>query len=307
MSHILTVFGATGNQGKGVIKAIQAHPVLSKRYSIRGVTRDPSKPGLASGVEWVKADLDDASSVQNAVSGSEAVFGVTNFWEKLSDELEIRQGKNIADAAKAAGVKHLIWSSIPSVRRMSKGTITNARHFESKVEVENYIEQIKSPDMIASYVLPGVFMQNFLRNIRAHDDMGRTLTAPYDPQTTMLPLVDAAVDVGLYVAGILNQDPKPTDGIRVQVVSEWLTPNEMVEILSRVTGQQYRFQEVSAEDFKSHLPAAVAEELTDTMRFIGEYHYYGRGAKKDQSQHDRWLLEGAKKKTWAEFVRENME
>lgn len=82
MSKLLTVFGATGNQGGSVIKSVLANPQLSSEYKIRAVTRDPSKPSgkaLADkGVEVVKADLKDKESVKKAVEGSSAVFGVTN-------------------------------------------------------------------------------------------------------------------------------------------------------------------------------------------------------------------------------------
>lgn len=82
MSKILTVFGATGNQGGSVISAVLDHPKLSAEYKLRAVTRDPSKPSgkaLADkGVEVVKADLLDKASVIKAVEGSDAVFGVTN-------------------------------------------------------------------------------------------------------------------------------------------------------------------------------------------------------------------------------------
>ena len=82
MSKLLTVFGATGNQGGSVIKAVLAHPTLSKEYSLRGITRDTSKPAAqalqSKGVETVKADLNDPTSLRQAIEGSYAVFAVTN-------------------------------------------------------------------------------------------------------------------------------------------------------------------------------------------------------------------------------------
>ncbi len=82
MSKIITVFGATGNQGGSVIASIQGNSKLASEYKIRGVTRDPSKPkgqALAEkGVELVKADLSDKDSVIKAIEGSHAVFAVTN-------------------------------------------------------------------------------------------------------------------------------------------------------------------------------------------------------------------------------------
>jgi len=122
---LLTVFGATGVQGGSVVKAVLAHPTLSKQYKVRAITRDPSKPNAQAlaerGVEPVKADMENADSVRAALAGSDAVFAVTNYWEKQSKEGEVQQGKTIADAAKAVGVKHLVWSALPHVTKMTNG------------------------------------------------------------------------------------------------------------------------------------------------------------------------------------------
>lgn len=93
MSKIITVFGATGNQGGSVIASIQGNSKLSSEYKIRGVTRDPSKPSgqalAGKGVELVKADLSDKESVKKAIEGSYAVFAVTNC--KSSVQLSTRR------------------------------------------------------------------------------------------------------------------------------------------------------------------------------------------------------------------------
>lgn len=82
MVGVLTVFGATGKQGGSVVQTILSHPTLSSQYTVRAVTRDPSKPAGEAlkklGVEVVKADLNDKESVRKAVEGSQVVFGVTD-------------------------------------------------------------------------------------------------------------------------------------------------------------------------------------------------------------------------------------
>jgi len=61
MAKVITVFGATGTQGGSVIKAILADPSLTKEYSIRGVTRDVSKPNAQAlakqGIELVSVSI----------------------------------------------------------------------------------------------------------------------------------------------------------------------------------------------------------------------------------------------------------
>lgn len=96
-SKVLTVFGATGNQGGSVISTVLANPKLSSEYKLRGITRDPSKPSAKKladqGVEMVSADMNDLDALKSAISGSYAVFAVTNYWETMSKETELQQGK----------------------------------------------------------------------------------------------------------------------------------------------------------------------------------------------------------------------
>lgn len=106
--NIITVFGATGNQGGSVAQAFLNDPKLKNEWAVRGVTRDTSKDAskklAAQGAEMVSADLNDKASLVKAMTGAYAVFAVTNYWETLDDKLEIQQGKNLADAAKVSAL-----------------------------------------------------------------------------------------------------------------------------------------------------------------------------------------------------------
>ena len=101
---ILVVFGATGNQGGSVINAVLGDAKTGNDFKIRGITRDPTKPNAkaleARGVECVAADINSKDQISAALKGAYAVFAVTNYWEKMDAELELDQGKTIADAAK---------------------------------------------------------------------------------------------------------------------------------------------------------------------------------------------------------------
>jgi uncharacterized protein YbjT (DUF2867 family) len=103
-SKLLVVFGATGNQGGSVIDAILRDPKTSSKFKLRGVTRDTSNPAAqrlaGKGVEMVAADFSDKASLSKAMTGAYAVFSVTNYWESMSAEVEVTQGKNVADVAK---------------------------------------------------------------------------------------------------------------------------------------------------------------------------------------------------------------
>src|ERR1700704_4822072 len=112
---IVAVVGSTGAQGGGLCEAILNDPNGA-------VTRDPNKDKAkalaAKGAEVVKADIDDVESLKKAFAGAYGVYGVTNFWEHFSGEKETVQAKSIADAAKAAGVKHVIWSTLEDTRKL---------------------------------------------------------------------------------------------------------------------------------------------------------------------------------------------
>ena len=109
---ILVVFGATGNQGGSVINSILSDSKTSNEFKIRGITRDPSKPNaqalVARGVECVAADINSKDQIKAALQGAYAVFAVTNYWEKMDAELELKQGRNIADLAKVGAFHHLL-------------------------------------------------------------------------------------------------------------------------------------------------------------------------------------------------------
>ena len=117
---IIAVTGATGSQGGGLVRAILAD--ASGGFAARAITRDPGKDKAkalaARGADVVAGDLDDVESLKKAFAGAHGVYAVTNFWEHFSGAKEIQQAKNIAEAAKAAGVKHVIWSTLEDTRKL---------------------------------------------------------------------------------------------------------------------------------------------------------------------------------------------
>lgn len=226
MSKIITVFGATGAQGGSVVTAILKNARLSKEYKIRGVTRDTSKPAaqdLASkGVELVKADLEHPESIQQAIRGSYAVFSVTNYWETGSAETEVRQGKNVADAAVKEGIHHLIYSSLPHVTKMTGGKLSNVKHFDSKATVEDYIRTLpKSQLPVSSFFSPAFYMSNIQGMTFPGQDGGLVFALPWNATETRVALLDTKKDTGNYVAGILLAPEDKVNGVTFQGTSAW--------------------------------------------------------------------------------------
>ena len=121
MPKIITVFGATGGQGGGVVSAMLKAISRGEDYAVRAVTRKPDgakgQDLKSKGCEVVKCDMDDKASVEEAVRGSYGVYLVTNYWEHFSAEKEIDQGKRVIDVSEALGVKHLIYSGLENVKK----------------------------------------------------------------------------------------------------------------------------------------------------------------------------------------------
>ena len=169
MAKIIAVVGATGTQGGGLARAILADP--SGGFAVRAITRDPNKDNakaLASkGAEVVSANLDDVESLKKAFAGAHGVYAVTNFWEHFSGEKEKAQAKNIADAAKAAGVKHVIWSTLEDTRKlMDPGDKRmpflqdkyRVPHFDAKAEADAYFSGLPVTYLVTSFYWDNLYM-----------------------------------------------------------------------------------------------------------------------------------------------------
>jgi uncharacterized protein YbjT (DUF2867 family) len=167
---LILVSGATGNQGGAV-----ARRLLERGFRVRALSRDTQKPeaqALAEeGAEVVRGDLDERSSVDRALEGAYGVFSIQNFYEG-GYEGEVRQGKTLADAAKAAGVRHVVYSSVGSANRE-----TGIPHFDSKGEIEEYKRQIDLPYTI---LRPVFFMQNW--EMMRDQILDGPLAQPLDPE-----------------------------------------------------------------------------------------------------------------------------
>lgn len=303
---ILTIFGATGKQGGSVLDIVLGHADFNAKYALRGITRDPSSAksaALASkGVEMVKAELDDVESMKAAIKGSYGVFGVTDFWSILDKQREIQQGKNIFEASKAEGVTHLVFSSLPYAKKLTNGELKRVDHFDSKAEVEEYIE-VNKGSMIASYFMPAMFI-DFAKGQINNVDGKPTLAMPFASDIAW-PLLEPKRDGGKFVMGLF-EGGATANSVNVHGVSTWTTPNEVVAALSKESGKEVVFKTLPPDVFAGFLPEAIRSELLETMLLVGGYSYYGKGEEKNQEDvHDKWLIKDADLISYPQWAHEN--
>ncbi|KAJ7667269.1 hypothetical protein B0H17DRAFT_1088909 [Mycena rosella] len=208
MMPIITIFGATGGQGSAVLNAVLADGKYTPRAVSRSLESDNSKALIAKGIEVVKADLFDVQSIKAAIRGSEAVFGVTNFWDP---EGEIKQGKNLVDAAKEVGVKFFIWSSLPNVAKETNGKYTHVYHADNKAVIEDYLRASGVPHAV---LLTGWFLENLWKiGSLQKTDTGYTIPIPkYGPEDTQS-ATWVAHDFGAAAAALLSNYKDTTKGV----------------------------------------------------------------------------------------------
>ncbi|RDW72755.1 NmrA/HSCARG family protein [Aspergillus mulundensis] len=275
----IVVVGATGQQGGSVITAIRASPTLSKQYTIKGTTRDLTKPAaqdlIKKGIEIVPADINDPSSLRAAFSGASIVFANSiTIYDGHTLKHEIQQGRAMADAAVAAGVPAIIYSTLPHAGNISNGELKAMGHFDGKAEVEAYIRTLP---IRSAFVAPGSFMSNFFDSMAPRPDYteeGAYVIAMPVPAETKLPLIDTAGDLGKWVAAIL-EDFDQFEGKVLCCATRLYSFSEIVEILSRLSGKKIVYRQVPVDVWKGFLPPLMAEHIADMIRFFYEFGYFG--------------------------------
>ena len=261
MAKLITVFGATGQQGSSVIKGLLARG----GFTVRGITRNPNGEKAKSlkekGVEIVEASLDDQSSIDAAVKGSYGVFLVTNFWEFMDQEREIKQGKMAADACKKANVKHLVYSGLEVVKDI---TGRDCPHFDGKGKVEKYLEEIGIP--YTSTRFPAYY-ENFASLFFGYQ---KQEDGSYIFATCMKGNMDTAsvMDCGVAAASIFSQ-PEKYIGKKVGFSGDYLTIEDYIKIVSEATGKKMTVYNMSYEDY-SKLPFPGAEDIAAMFHFYDE-------------------------------------
>jgi uncharacterized protein YbjT (DUF2867 family) len=252
-SRIIAVVGATGQQGGAVARNLLATGAWTVRALVRDPGADAARALADAGAQIVVADLDEPSTLRQAFDGAHGVYSVQTFTGPGGIDAEIRQGKAVADAARDAGVAHLVYASIDGAERDS-----GVPHFESKIVIERHIEQLGLPTTTLRLV---AFMDNFGTYAAPPLVDGEIVIAWPPAAGTRIQLV-AAEDIGA-VAATVFADPERFVGQRVQVAGDELTMTEMAEAFTRVTGIAARYEESDIEQVR-----AYSEDLAHMYEFF---------------------------------------
>lgn len=276
----IAVVGATGAQGGGLVQAILAHPEAG--FTARALTRNPDSDtarGLAErGAEVVQADLDDPESVRRAFEGAYGAFCVTNFWEHTSPEREIAQVRAQAEAAKAAGIQHAIWSTLEDTRRfvpLDDDRMPNLQgtykvpHFDAKGEADAVFRELGVP---TTYLMAAFYWENLIffgMGPRRDENGTAVLTLPLGDKR--LPGI-AAEDIGKVALGIFRRGGEMV-GQTVGIAGGQLSGTEMATALSEAVGEPVRYQDVPVEVYRG-LGFPGAEDLGNMFQMHQEFEDY---------------------------------
>ncbi len=253
---VIAVVGATGAQGGGLVRAILAD--ASGGFGARAITRDPNKDAAkalaASGAEVVKADIDDVESVKKAFAGAYGAFCVTNFWEHFSGEKEKAQAKNLAEAARAAGVQHAIWSTLEDTRALMSPD--DARmpmlqekyrvpHFDAKAEADAYFAGLPVTYLVTSFYWDNIYAFG-LAPKKGDDGVYRWSFPMGNKRLAGI----AADDIGKVAYGIFKAG-RQYIGKTVGITGENLTVDEMSQKLSKGLGIRVEYTAVEPDAYRA--------------------------------------------------------
>ncbi|KAJ6465601.1 NAD(P)-binding protein [Mycena vitilis] len=247
MSRIVAILGATGLQGSSVVEAL----LKDGTFTPRAISRDPDSEAAqklkARGVEVVKGDTADKTSLVSALRGSEGVFAVTlSGFPPFTEEKpsEITHGKNIVDAAKEAGVKFFIFSSVPGLTKLTKGRFTQVSLYDDKAVIEEYLQASGLPN--ASLHL-GAFAENLWtqRNMKpSPTGSGFVITIPKYTPTAQQAFSWIGHDVGEAALALFKSytdSSKDVSGKVYPVVTARMTFPALAALISKTLGVEVTF------------------------------------------------------------------
>ena len=274
---IITIFGATGAQGGGLARSILAD--RDGPFSVRAVTRDVNSDAARAlakaGAEVVAANLDDAAAVERAFAGAYGAYCVTFFWAHFSPERELAEARLMAQAARAAGLQHVIWSTLEDTRRWMR--LDDPRmptlmgrykvpHFDAKGEADQLFRDAGVP---TTFLLTSFYWDNLIffgSGPKPAADGKLDFVLPMGQ--AKLPGI-AAEDIGRCAHGVFRRGAELI-GKTVGIAGEHLTGAEMAAALTRALGREVRHLDVPPDVYRGFgFPGA--DDLGNMFQFKRDF------------------------------------
>jgi uncharacterized protein YbjT (DUF2867 family) len=309
-TKIIAVVGATGAQGGGLVRAISAD--TSSGFTARAITRDPGSDAAKAlaelpNVEVVQADVDDPASVEAAFAGAYGAFCVTFFWVDFSPETELRHATTMANAAKAAGVQHVVWSTLEDTRTFIPLDDDRMPTLQGKYKVPHFDGKEDADHAFRDAGVPTTFLRTafYWDNLiyfglgpqRGEDGV---LALAYPMGDSRLPGI-AAEDIGKVALGVFKRSE--LIGQTISVSGENLTGAEMATKLSAALGEEVRYVDVDPGVYRGFgFPGA--DELGNMFQFKRDFdaeyagvrdRSVGESLNPDLQDFDAWLAGNASK------------
>jgi uncharacterized protein YbjT (DUF2867 family) len=273
---VIAIVGATGAQGGGLANAILGDK--GSEYAVRAITRDLNKDKAqalkARGAEVVQANIDDVESLQKAFADAHGVYGVTNFWEHFSGEKEKQQAKNIAEAAKAVGVKHVVWSTLEDTRKVMSPDDNRmpmlqekyrVPHFDAKAAADAYFEGVPTTFLLTTFYWDNLYMFGLAPK---KNEQGQYAWA--FPMGTKKLAGIAADDIGKTAYAIFKAGQQYI-GKRVGIYGEALTIEEMGQKLAKGVGlPSVYYHAAEADEYRGYgFPGA--DEMGNMFQYYRDF------------------------------------
>ena len=282
---IIAVVGATGAQGGGLVRAILSDPNggFTARALTRDVNSDKAKELARLGAEVVAVDVDDIESLKRAFQGAYGAFCVTFFWAHFSPEKELAQATNMAQAAKYAGIEHVIWSTLEDTRKWVPLSDTRMPTLMGKYKVPHFDAKGEANQVFTDLRLPTTFLlTSFYWDNLIHFGMGPK-KGPDGKLAFTLPMGDkklpgiAAEDIGRCAYGIFKRG-REFIGKTVGIAGEHLTGAQMAAALTKALGQEVRYNDVPPDVYR-RFGFPGAEDLGNMFQFKRDFEQYFCGAR----------------------------
>ena len=267
----IAVFGGTGRQGGGVIDALLTSGQFSVRVASRNPESDAAKALALRGVDVAKGNLLDPDSLHPVLEGAYGAFVVTNFWDPAQMHRETEIGGAAVRAARSAGVKHLVWSTLPDCERITGGRLKVA-HYTDKARVDAVVEAAGFPRF--SFVHAPMYFQNFLtmNTPQPLPNGGRGWAVPMNPAARVMHTGDPT-EVGRAVAAAFAAGDKLPNGTHLAVCGGLYSWNDFVSTLN---AQGHKLQVVRVEPpeaYDNFFPGA--REMREMYQYYELHTYFG--------------------------------